>query len=67
VCPLRYHVVAEGGWDLGTAIGCTLSAGLVYAGFSFFWPILLGLAGSALGYWVLVRNYEIGAAVRTPI
>jgi MFS transporter, DHA1 family, inner membrane transport protein len=54
-CALRYHVVAEGGWDMGMAFGCGLAAILVYLGFGFFWPLALGIAGCVLGYFVLVR------------
>jgi hypothetical protein len=54
-CTLRFHIVAEGGWDLGMAVGCGIAALMVYAGFGFFWPLTLGAAGSVLGYFVLVR------------
>ena len=57
-CPLRYHVVAEGGWDLGTAVSCFASAALIYFGFSFFWPLLVALFGCALGYWVLSSTFK---------
>lgn len=54
-CPLRFHVVAEGGWDMGMAFGCGLAAAMVYMGFGFFWPLALGVVGCALGYFVLVH------------
>jgi MFS transporter, DHA1 family, inner membrane transport protein len=54
-CALRFHIVAEGGWDLGTAAGCGLAAVLVYTGFGFFWPIAFGLVGCGLGYVLLAR------------
>ena len=57
-CPLRYHILAEGGWDAGTATGCFVSALAIYLGFSFFWPLLLGLAGCLLAYVVLAPMYE---------
>jgi MFS transporter, DHA1 family, inner membrane transport protein len=56
-CPLRFHIVAEGGWDAGTAVGCFVSAAAIYLGFSFFWPLLLGLGGCALAYVVLAPMY----------
>ncbi len=64
-CPLRFHIVAEGGWDLGTATACLTSAGLLYLGFSFFWPLMLALVACALGYWIVTRSFdgEIGQAV----
>lgn len=57
-CPLRYHIIAEGGWDLGTAVSCFASATLVYAGFSYFWPLALALFGCALGYWAFSNSFE---------
>lgn len=57
-CPLRYHIVAEGGWDLGTTVGCFFSAALVHFGFSYFWPLLVALFGCGLGYWVLTGTFE---------
>lgn len=57
-CPLRYHIVAEGGWDMGTAIGCLISAALIYLGFSYFVPLLVALFGCVLGYWVLTGSYS---------
>jgi MFS transporter, DHA1 family, inner membrane transport protein len=57
-CPLRFHVVAEGGWDIGMTIGCGMAAIMVHFGFGFFWPLALGVAGCALGYFVLVRAME---------
>jgi MFS transporter, DHA1 family, inner membrane transport protein len=56
-CPLRYHIVAEGGWDIGTAIGCLVSAILIYLGFSYFVPLLVALLGCGLGYWVLTKSF----------
>jgi MFS transporter, DHA1 family, inner membrane transport protein len=57
-CPLRYHIVAEGGWDLGTAMGCLVSAILVYLGFSYFVPLLVALIGCGMGYWVLTNTFN---------
>lgn len=57
VCPLRYHVVAEGGWDLGTAVSCSISALLIYLGFGYFWPLAVALIGCILGYWVLTSTF----------
>jgi MFS transporter, DHA1 family, inner membrane transport protein len=54
-CPLRFHVVAEGGWDIGMTFGCGLAAVMVYMEYDFFWPLALGVVGCALGYFVLVR------------
>jgi MFS transporter, DHA1 family, inner membrane transport protein len=61
-CPLRYHIIAEGGWDLGTATACFISAGMVAMGFSFFWPLAVSLVGCAIGYWVVAGTYKEVAA-----
>jgi MFS transporter, DHA1 family, inner membrane transport protein len=55
-CALRFHVVAEGGWDMGTAAGCSIAALLVYLDFGFFWPLTIGVASCVLGYTVVTRN-----------
>ena len=56
-CSLRFHVVAEGGWDLGMAVGCGAGALLLWLGFSFFWPLMIGLVGCALGYMLVTKVY----------
>jgi hypothetical protein len=62
-CPLRFHIVAEGGWDLGTATACFTAAALIHLGFSFFWPLMLALGACGLGYWVVTGSFdrEVGA------
>jgi MFS transporter, DHA1 family, inner membrane transport protein len=57
-CTLRFHVVAEGGWDFGMTIGCGLAAIMIHFGMGFFWPLTIGVAGSVLGYFVLVKVME---------
>jgi MFS transporter, DHA1 family, inner membrane transport protein len=57
-CPLRFHIVAEGGWDAGTALSCVVSAAAIYAGFSFFWPLLFALTGCVLMYVVLAPGFD---------
>jgi MFS transporter, DHA1 family, inner membrane transport protein len=52
-CPLRFQVAAEGAWDLGTGMGCLAAAALTWMGFSYFWPLLLGLVGAAAGYQII--------------
>jgi MFS transporter, DHA1 family, inner membrane transport protein len=65
-CPLRYHVVAEGGWDLGTAISSFISAALIYYGFSYFWPLLVALIGCGIGYWILTGSFNSAQAADMP-
>ena len=57
-CALRFHIIAEGGWDMGMAFGCGLAALMVHFGFGFFWPLALGIVGCGLGYLVLARMME---------
>jgi MFS family permease len=59
-CPLRFHVVAEGGWDMGTCLACLLSAALVWAGFSYHLPLAVGILGCALGYLAVARTFRPG-------
>jgi MFS transporter, DHA1 family, inner membrane transport protein len=52
-CPLRFQVAGEGAWDLGTACGCIIAAFVIWMGFGFFWPILIGLGACVFGYAAL--------------
>ena len=56
-CPLRFHVATEGGWDIGGASGCVAAATLSALGAPLSTTILLGLAGAALGQFLLQRYY----------
>ena len=60
-CPLRFHIAAEGGWDLGGAAAGLISAGLLTIGVPIWVCILLSLIG-ALGVFVLLRRYFVGIA-----
>ena len=57
-CALRFHIIAEGGWDLGVASACFISAALIYLGFGFFWPLILALTGCALGYRLVAGTFD---------
>lgn len=61
-CPLRFHVAAEGGWDIGGASGCVAAATLSAFGAPLSTSILLSLAGAALGFSLLYRYYS-GAGI----
>lgn len=63
-CPLRYHVVAEGGWDLGTAASYLISAALIHFGFGYVLPLLVALFGCGLGYSVLSTSFEVSAVAK---
>jgi hypothetical protein len=56
-CPLRFHVVAEGGWDLGTLISCLAAAALLQVGFGYHLPLAIGVIGCVLGYLVAAGTF----------
>lgn len=55
-CPLRFHVAAEGGWDIGGAGGSLLAALLIGFGAPLSAGLLLSLLGVA-GAFLLLRRY----------
>ncbi len=57
-CPLRFQVAAEGAWDLGNGLGCLAAALITWAGFGYFWPLLLGLVGAAAGYAIMNKPVD---------
>jgi hypothetical protein len=63
-CALRFHIAAEGGWDLGGASAGFLAAGLLRLGAPLALCILLSLPG-ALAAFVLLRRYYAGSERHT--
>ncbi|MEO9168533.1 MAG: MFS transporter, partial [Aestuariivirga sp.] len=57
---LRFQIWGEGGWDTGCALGSCLAALLIYEGFSFTWPIAIGLIGTAGVWFTLHQTYQTG-------
>lgn len=57
-CPLRFHIVAEGGWDLGTCLSCLAAAALLYMGFDFHLPLAIGVLACGLGYLTISRTFR---------
>jgi hypothetical protein len=55
-CALRFHIAAEGGWDVGFMCGCLLSALLIARGVPYSLVILVGLFGLAAQV-PLLRSY----------
>ncbi len=55
-CPLRFHLAAEGGWDVGYVTGLLISAGLLLLGASAHWVIPISLLGM-VGLFVMLRRY----------
>jgi MFS transporter, DHA1 family, inner membrane transport protein len=64
-CTLRFHVAAEGGWDVGGATGLIAAAIITGYGMPLSASILLSLAGVA-GTIVVLRRYY-GAAPTSAI
>jgi len=60
-CPLRFHIAAEGGWDLGGATAGLIGAALLAAGVPLGACILLSLVG-AVAAFLLLRRYYAGSA-----
>jgi hypothetical protein len=64
-CPLRFHLVAEGAWDVGHASACLVTAGLLLAGAPLRATILLSLIG-AIAVVAVIRRYYASAAAPAP-
>jgi DHA1 family inner membrane transport protein len=61
-CPLRFHIAAEGGWDLGGAAAGLTFAALLSAGVPLGACIMLSLLGALAAFLLLRRYYARGAA-----
>ncbi len=57
---LSFQIWGEGGWDLGCALSSSIAALLVWLGFSFTWPIAIGLLGTAGVWFTLHQSYLKG-------
>ncbi len=56
-CPLRFHFMTEGAWDLGCGSGCLAVAGLIAIGVPIGAALLLSLAGAVVSLVTLRRYY----------
>jgi hypothetical protein len=56
-CPLRFHMAAEGGYDLGCGAGYLAAATLLWSGVPMSVTLLFPLAGLALMTVMLARYY----------
>jgi hypothetical protein len=65
-CPLRFHIAAEGGWDLGGAAAGLTFAALLAAGVPLGVCIMLSLLGALAAFWQLRRYYAGSAAGAEP-
>lgn len=61
-CPLRFHIAAEAGWDVGCGLGCLTAAALTWAGLPLSVPILMALASGLAAFLILWRRYAPAAA-----
>ena len=60
-CPLRFHMVTEGAWDIGCSAAVLLSVALLFGGLTLATGVLLAVpALVALG--VMLRRYFVRAA-----
>ena len=62
-CPLRFHIATEGGWDIGSGLGCLICAALIAGGASLSAAILTALLGASAAAAMLARDY--GAPARS--
>jgi hypothetical protein len=60
-CPVRFHMAAEGGWDIGCFGACLSAAALAAWGAPLSIPILLALPAIGAGAHLLWRYYERSA------
>jgi MFS transporter, DHA1 family, inner membrane transport protein len=58
-CALRFHIAAEGGWDLGCTAACLLAALLLTHGASLSGVMVLGFVGVAGQVFLLTRYYRL--------
>jgi MFS family permease len=56
-CVLRFHIAAEGGWDVGVATGLCLAAAVTWYGGSLSHTILMALIGAVFVFILLQRYY----------
>jgi hypothetical protein len=56
-CVMRFHIAAEGGWDIGVSTGLSLAAFLVWLGVPVAWTILISLVGLTFVFALLQRYY----------
>jgi DHA1 family inner membrane transport protein len=56
-CPFRFHILTEGGWDLGAASGSLIAAALAFYGQSLGVSLALTIPGALVTGWVLWRYY----------
>jgi hypothetical protein len=63
-CVMRFHIAAEGGWDIGVSSGLGIAALLVWQGSAAAPTVLVSLVGIAITF-VLLRRYYAAHASET--
>jgi hypothetical protein len=56
-CVLRFHIAAEGGWDIGVTTGLSFAAVLVWLGLPIAYGILISLVGAITVFYLLHRYF----------
>ncbi len=56
-CVMRFHIAAEGGWDVGVSTGLAVAAAIVWAGYPIAWAILMSMVGATSVFFLLQRYY----------
>lgn len=56
-CTFRFHLAAEGGWDIGCVTGCLIAAAIAASGASLAWGIAMSIPVMACAAFVLWRYY----------
>jgi MFS transporter, DHA1 family, inner membrane transport protein len=57
-CPLRFHIAAEAGWDVGAASSCLIAAVLIHLGYGMGSAVLLALLGLGGAAGLLLKSYR---------
>jgi hypothetical protein len=65
-CPLRFHIVTEGAWDIGCGVACLIAAGFSGAGLPLSAAILLAVPAAGAAAALLHRYYDRVSALAAP-
>jgi DHA1 family inner membrane transport protein len=57
-CPLRFHIVTEGAWDIGCGGSCLIAAGFAFADLPSSAAILLAVPAAGAAAALLCRYYD---------
>jgi MFS family permease len=57
-CALRFHIIAEAGWDVGGTFGCVIAATALTAGATPALVLLFAIVGIVPQAWLARRRYQ---------